>query len=57
MPIETVFLDAGGVLVFPNWERVSDASMSSGRERRGCARCCWTQGGFISMSTVHAWRR
>mgnify|MGYP001569079764 FL=1 len=25
MPIETVFLDAGGVLVFPNWERVSDA--------------------------------
>lgn len=24
MKIETVFLDAGGVLVFPNWERVSD---------------------------------
>lgn len=23
--IETVFLDAGGVLVFPNWTRVSDA--------------------------------
>jgi putative hydrolase of the HAD superfamily len=22
--LETVFLDAGGVLVFPNWERVSD---------------------------------
>lgn len=25
VPIETVFLDAGGVLVFPNWTRVSDA--------------------------------
>ncbi len=24
MPLETVFLDAGGVLVFPNWTRVSD---------------------------------
>lgn len=24
MAIETLFLDAGGVLVFPNWERVSD---------------------------------
>lgn len=24
MPIETVFLDAGGVLVYPNWNRVSD---------------------------------
>jgi putative hydrolase of the HAD superfamily len=23
VPIETVFLDAGGVLVFPNWDRVS----------------------------------
>jgi putative hydrolase of the HAD superfamily len=23
--LETVFLDAGGVLVFPNWQRVSDA--------------------------------
>lgn len=23
-PIETLFLDAGGVLVFPNWERISD---------------------------------
>jgi HAD superfamily hydrolase (TIGR01549 family) len=23
-PIETVFLDAGGVLVFPNWQRVSE---------------------------------
>lgn len=25
MAIDTVFLDAGGVLVFPNWTRVSDA--------------------------------
>jgi putative hydrolase of the HAD superfamily len=25
VPIQTVFLDAGGVLVFPNWSRVSDA--------------------------------
>jgi HAD superfamily hydrolase (TIGR01549 family) len=25
MTIDTVFLDAGGVLVFPNWTRVSDA--------------------------------
>ena len=24
MPIQTVFLDAGGVLVWPNWARVSD---------------------------------
>ena len=24
MPIQTVFLDAGGVLVNPNWTRVSD---------------------------------
>src|SRR5688572_8458344 len=24
VPIETVFLDAGGVLVFPNWERVAE---------------------------------
>jgi putative hydrolase of the HAD superfamily len=24
MPVETLFLDAGGVLVFPNWSRVSD---------------------------------
>jgi HAD superfamily hydrolase (TIGR01549 family) len=23
-PVETLFLDAGGVLVFPNWQRVSD---------------------------------
>jgi len=25
MPIQTLFLDAGGVLVNPNWDRVSDA--------------------------------
>ena len=25
MSVETLFLDAGGVLVFPNWTRVSDA--------------------------------
>ena len=24
LPLETLFLDAGGVLVFPNWQRVSD---------------------------------
>jgi hypothetical protein len=24
VPIQTVFLDAGGVLVHPNWSRVSD---------------------------------
>ncbi len=25
MPLETVFLDAGGVLVYPNWARISEA--------------------------------
>ena len=25
VPLETVFLDAGGVLIFPNWNRISDA--------------------------------
>ena len=25
MPLDTVFLDAGGVLVFPNWTRISEA--------------------------------
>ena len=25
MPLETVFLDAGGVFIYPNWWRVSDA--------------------------------
>jgi HAD superfamily hydrolase (TIGR01549 family) len=29
-PIETVFLDAGGVLVHPNWTRVSEALMRHG---------------------------
>lgn len=30
MQIATVFLDAGGVLVFPNWARVSDALQQHG---------------------------
>jgi HAD superfamily hydrolase (TIGR01509 family) len=30
VPIQTVFLDAGGVLVNPNWERVSDALARQG---------------------------
>jgi len=30
MSIETVFLDAGGVLLFPNWVRVSDALARQG---------------------------
>lgn len=30
MPIETVFLDAGGVLVNPNWVRVADALRRQG---------------------------
>jgi len=29
-PIETVFLDAGGVLLFPNWGRVEEALASEG---------------------------
>jgi hypothetical protein len=28
--LETIFLDAGGVLVFPNWQRVSDALKARG---------------------------
>jgi HAD superfamily hydrolase (TIGR01509 family) len=28
--LETVFLDAGGVLVFPNWRRISDALAARG---------------------------
>ena len=28
--LETVFLDAGGVLVFPNWRRISDALAAHG---------------------------
>lgn len=30
MALETVFLDAGGVLLFPNWTRVSDALARQG---------------------------
>ena len=30
MPLETVFLDAGGVLVYPNWSRVADALATHG---------------------------
>jgi HAD superfamily hydrolase (TIGR01549 family) len=30
MPLTTIFLDAGGVLVTPNWRRVSDALASRG---------------------------
>lgn len=32
MPIKTVFLDAGGVLVVPNWRRVADALRARGVE-------------------------
>jgi HAD superfamily hydrolase (TIGR01549 family) len=32
MPLETLFLDAGGVLVFPNWYRVSDTLRRYGIE-------------------------
>ena len=30
MPLQTVFLDAGGVLLFPNWTRVTDALARQG---------------------------
>ena len=30
MPLETVFLDAGGVLLYPNWWRISDALAEQG---------------------------
>jgi putative hydrolase of the HAD superfamily len=30
VPVETLFLDAGGVLVFPNWVRVSDVLAKHG---------------------------
>jgi HAD superfamily hydrolase (TIGR01549 family) len=30
LPIETLFLDAGGVLVLPNWQRISDALAARG---------------------------
>ena len=32
MPFDTIFLDAGGVLVWPNWTRVSDALRANGIE-------------------------
>jgi putative hydrolase of the HAD superfamily len=32
MPIQTLFLDAGGVLVHPNWDRVSQALADAGIE-------------------------
>lgn len=43
MPIETVFLDAGGVLVFPNWDKVADALGRHGVAARGAdlARVEW----------------
>jgi HAD superfamily hydrolase (TIGR01509 family) len=30
MPLETVFLDAGGVLLFPNWWRIAEALAAQG---------------------------
>jgi putative hydrolase of the HAD superfamily len=30
VPLETVFLDAGGVLLFPNWTRITDALARQG---------------------------
>ena len=35
MAIDTVFLDAGGVLVFPNWARVADALARHGVRTSG----------------------
>ena len=32
MPVETLFLDAGGVLVFPNWQRVAETFHRHGIE-------------------------
>jgi HAD superfamily hydrolase (TIGR01549 family) len=32
LPIETIFLDAGGVLVWPNWSRASDVLREQGVE-------------------------
>ncbi len=37
MPIDTVFLDAGGVLVFPNWDRVAEALARHGVATTGDA--------------------
>jgi hypothetical protein len=30
MPFETIFLDAGGTLVWPSWERVSETLRAHG---------------------------
>jgi putative hydrolase of the HAD superfamily len=57
--IETVFLDAGGVLVFPNWTRVSDALARQGVEVAAealaaadpHARRTLDQGGTINATT------
>ena len=32
MTLETVFLDAGGVLLYPNWWRVSEALAAQGHD-------------------------
>ena len=37
MEVQTLFLDAGGVLVFPNWERVVDTLRRHGVEAAGQA--------------------
>jgi putative hydrolase of the HAD superfamily len=37
MAIDTVFLDAGGVLVFPNWDRVAEALARQGIATTGAA--------------------
>lgn len=37
MAIDTVFLDAGGVLVFPNWDKVADALARHGVTTTGAA--------------------
>lgn len=37
MPLRTVFLDAGGVLLFPNWTRVSEALAKQGVVVSGAA--------------------
>ena len=33
-PLDTLFLEAGGVLVYPNWERVADTLNRFGVSRR-----------------------
>lgn len=37
MRLETVFLDAGGVLLNPNWERVAEALLRQGVPAEACA--------------------